>query len=306
MDSVPVNLAFVIESALDTVRTASVSKSIELHSVLPNLGQVSGDSGRLQQIVWNLLSNAIKFTPRGGRVEIRLERLGDQAQITVSDTGKGINPDFLPHIFESFRQEDVSTTRKYGGLGLGLAIVRSLVEAHGGTISAESPGEGQGATFIVQLPLLNAEPEMEPVEELSIKELDLTGIRVLTIDDEADVRNLFSVLLNAYGAEVLSVASAAEVLASLESFQPDVLISDIGMPEVDGYTLLQQVRSLPPAKGGQIPAIAMTAYAREEDHQRCLAAGFQQHISKPIDVDRLVQAVWELANQKQKSDEPEN
>jgi PAS domain S-box-containing protein len=297
LETAPINPAFVIESAIDTVRTAATAKSILLHPLLPQIGLVFGDAARLQQIVWNLLSNAIKFTPTGGRVDIWLEEVGNQAQITVSDTGKGINLDFLPHIFESFRQEDASTTRKYGGLGLGLAIVRSLVEAHGGTIWAESKGEGQGATFKVQLPLLDTELQRSRPDELPEPELDLTGIRVLIVDDEPDTHELFTVLLTQYGAEVLAVACAAEVLTSLESFQPDVLISDIGMPEMDGYTLLQQLRSLPPEKGGQIPAIAVTAYARKEDQQRSLAIGFQHHISKPIDPKRLVQVVSGLSRQ---------
>ncbi|MBD2515212.1 PAS domain-containing protein [Nostoc sp. FACHB-973] len=294
IDATPVNLAFVIESAIDTVRTAAVAKSITLHPVLPNIGQVSGDSNRLQQIVWNLLSNAIKFTPKGGRVEIRLQSLDNQAQITVSDTGKGINRDFLPYIFESFRQEDVSITRKYGGLGLGLAIVRQLVEAHGGTIAADSSGEGLGATFTVQLPLLNVEPEIKQPDELPQQPLELTGIRVLTIDDDPDARELLTVLLTEYGAEVLTVASAAEVLANLESFQPDVLVSDIGMPEVDGYSLIQQIRTLTPEKGGEIPAIALTAYARVDDSQRAITSGYQRHITKPLDPEELVQAVVAL------------
>jgi CheY-like chemotaxis protein/nitrogen-specific signal transduction histidine kinase len=297
LETAPINPAFVIESAIDTVRTAATAKSILLHPLLPQIGLVFGDAARLQQIVWNLLSNAIKFTPTGGRVDIWLEEVGNQAQITVSDTGKGINLDFLPHIFESFRQEDASTTRKYGGLGLGLAIVRSLVEAHGGTIWAESKGEGQGATFKVQLPLLDTELQRSRPDELPEPELDLTGIRVLIVDDEPDTHELFTVLLTQYGAEVLAVACAAEVLTSLESFQPDVLISDIGMPEMDGYALLQQLRSLPPEKGGQIPAIAVTAYARKEDQQRSLAIGFQHHISKPIDPKRLVQVVSGLSRQ---------
>lgn len=294
MDSAPINLTFVIESAIDTVRTAAVSKSILLHPVLLNIGQVSGDSTRLQQIVWNLLSNAIKFTPKGGQVEIRLERVDDQAQIIVSDTGKGINREFLPYIFESFRQEDVSTTRKYGGLGLGLAIVRHLVEAHGGTISADSPGEGQGATFTVRLPLLNLEPEPTQSHELLEQEPDLTGIRVLTVDDDRDARELLTVLLTEYGAEVVTVSSAAEVFKALESFQPDILVSDIGMPELDGYTLLQKLRSLPPEKGGQLPAIALTAYAGEVDQQRALTVGFGRHITKPIEPNQLAQAVATL------------
>ncbi|MFN6487268.1 MULTISPECIES: PAS domain-containing protein [unclassified Nostoc] len=295
INATPVNLAFVIESAIDTVSTAARSKSILLHSVLPNIGQVSGDSSRLQQIVWNLLSNAIKFTPKGGRVEIRLERVNEQAQIIISDTGKGINPDFLPYIFESFRQEDVSITRKYGGLGLGLAIVRQLVEAHGGTIAADSPGVGLGAVFTVQLPLLDIQPEIEQTDELSQKVLELTGIRVLTVDDDADARDLLTVLLTEYGATVLTVTCAAEVLANLESFQPDVLVSDIGMPEVDGYSLIQQIRTLTPEKGGQIPAIALTAYARVDDSQQAISSGYQRHVTKPLNPEELVQAVVALA-----------
>jgi PAS domain S-box-containing protein len=314
MNVAPVNLVFVIESAIETVRAAAIAKSILLHPMLPNIGQVSGDAARLQQIVWNLLSNAVKFTPTGGRVEIRLSLVSDRpppvagrspmadgkqlitkyAQITVSDTGKGINPDFLPHIFESFRQEDASTSRKYGGLGLGLAIVRSLVEAHGGTIWARSQGEGRGATFTVQLPLLDLEVSQKDESIAQEEEPDLTGIRVLTVDDEPDTRELFAVLLAQYGAEVLSVASAAEVLTSLESFQPDVLLSDIGMPDIDGYALIQQVRALPPERGGQVVAIALTAYAREEDRQRTLAAGFQHHICKPIDPAKLAMVLWQL------------
>jgi len=298
IDAAPVNLAFVIESAIDTVRTAAIAKSITLHPVLPNIGQVSGDSNRLQQIVWNLLSNAIKFTPNGGRVEIRLERVDEQAQIIVSDTGKGINPDFLPHIFESFRQEDVSITRRYGGLGLGLAIVRQLVEAHGGIITADSPGEGLGATFTVRLPLLNVEPEIKQIDELPQQALELTGIRVLTVDDDPDARELLTVLLAEYGASVLTVTSASEVLANLESFQPDVLVSDIGMPEVDGYSLIKQIRTFTPEKGGQIPAIALTAYARVDDYQRAITSGYQRHVTKPLDPEELVQAVLALAHSK--------
>jgi len=298
MDTAPVNLAFVIESAIDTVSTAAFAKSIVLHPVLSNIGQVSGDSNRLQQIVWNLLSNAIKFTPKEGRVEIQLQRVDDQAYIIVSDTGIGINPGFLPHIFESFRQEDVSITRKYGGLGLGLAIVRQLVEAHGGIITADSPGEGLGATFTVCLPLLNVEPEIKQTDDLPQEALDLTGIRVLAVDDDPDARDLLTVLLAQYGAEVLTVASAAEVLANLQSFQPDVLVSDIGMPEVDGYSLIQQIRTLTPEKGGQIPAIALTAYARVDDHQRAISSGYQRHVTKPLDPEELVQAVVALAHRK--------
>jgi len=295
INAAPVNLIFVMESAIDTVKTAALSKSIQIYSSLSPIGQVSGDAARLQQVVWNLLSNAVKFTPPHGRVDIRLDQVGDQAQMTVRDTGKGINPDFLPHLFESFRQEDASTSRRFGGLGLGLAIVRQLVEAHGGTITADSAGEDLGATFRVWLPLLKPQPEIRPIAAIARSELDLTGIRILSVDDEPDTRELLTVLLTQCGAEVLIVASASAVLATLESFQPDVFISDIGMPEVDGYTLIQQIRALPVAKGGQVKAIALTAYAREEDYQRSIASGYQRHMTKPIELDLLVRAVLALA-----------
>lgn len=308
MKTEPVNLISVIEDAIETVRTAATAKSITLHPVLPDIGQICGDAARLQQIVWNLLSNAIKFTPEGGEVEIRLERieptLSDaqnkiaipHAQIIVSDTGKGINPDFLPYIFESFRQEDVSITRKYGGLGLGLAIVRHLVEAHGGKIWAESLGEGKGAKFIMSLPIIEIDSQARQTGEFALAEADLTGIRILGVDDELDARQLLTALLKYYGAEVMTVTCAAEVLLVLESYKPDILISDIGMPNVDGYTLIQQIRALPAAKGGKIPAIAMTAYAGEIDHKRALAVGFQRHLTKPIDPNQLAQTVITLVN----------
>lgn len=297
MDPGPVDLVFVINSALDTVKTAAVAKAIQLHSTLSEVGWVHGDPTRLQQIVWNLLNNAIKFTPNRGRVDICLQRVDDQAQITVRDTGKGINPSFLPYLFNTFVQEDASTTRQYGGLGLGLAIVRSLVEAHGGTISADSLGEGQGATFIVQLPMLDTASGIKrsnKLPQLLDPDVDLKGVRVLCIDDEADARDLLMTLLSDYGADVLTVSSVPEVLVSLQSWQPDVLISDVGMPQIDGYMLIQQVRALPPEKGGQIPAIALTAYAREQDQQRALTGGYQRHIAKPLDLEQLVQAIVSL------------
>ncbi|HEY9881256.1 MAG TPA: GAF domain-containing protein [Leptolyngbyaceae cyanobacterium] len=287
----PVNLVTVIDFAIDIVKTTAAAKSIQIQTELSNVGYVSGDSARLQQIVWNLMSNAIKFTPDSGRINIRLEQINNQAQITVIDTGKGIAADFLPHIFESFRQEDVSTTRKYGGLGLGLAIVRQLVEAHGGTISASSPGEGQGATFTVQIPLLSSDLAVHPFEGLSEQTPDLEGMRILAVDDDPDSRELLAALLTQYGAEALAVSCAAEVLASLESFKPDLLISDIGMPDVDGYSLIQQIRMLSADQGGQVPAIALTAYARIEDQQRALESGFQHHVAKPLEPTRLIQAV---------------
>jgi len=290
----PANLLRAIEAAIDTVQTAAIAKSIQIHPVLCDIGQVSGDAVRLQQIVWNLLTNAVKFTPSGGRIDIRLEQIDHQAQITITDTGKGISPDFLPHIFESFRQEDASVTRNHGGLGLGMAIVYQLVEAHGGTVTADSLGEGQGATFTVRLPLLNVNSKEDQPSPSREQNLDLTGIRVLIIDDEPDSRELLAVMLSQARAEAMTVASAAEFLIALDSFQPDMVMSDIGMPEVDGYTLLRQVRSLSPEQGGRVPAIALTAYAGEIDRQQAIAAGFQKHIAKPIEPDQLVMAIVSL------------
>ena len=294
LNAAPVNLLGLIKSAIDTVQTAAIAKSIQINPVLWDIGQVSGDNVRLQQIVWNLLTNAVKFTPSGGRIDIRLEQIDNQAQITITDTGKGISPDFMPHIFESFRQEDASVTRKHGGLGLGMAIVYQLVEAHGGTITSDSPGEGKGATFTVRLPLLNVNSKADQSSPSPEQNLDLTGIRVLIIDDDPDSRELVSMVIAQAGAEAITVASAAEFLTVLESFQPDVVVSDIGMPEVDGYTLLRQVRSLSPEQGGQVPAIALTAYAGEIDRQQAIAAGFQKHIVKPIEPDKLVVAIITL------------
>lgn len=295
----PVDLVTVIEAALETVQLSAEAKGIPIAKYLANdIGFISGDAGRLQQIVWNLLSNAIKFSPPGHRVDIRLERVGAEAQIQVRDTGKGINPSFLPHVFEYFRQEDGRTTRKFGGLGLGLAIVRYLTELHGGSVQAESGGEGQGATFTVRLPLLKVghsseERSVSPPPPTS----RLKGVRILAVDDEADMRDLLVTMLEDAGAVVKITASAVEALAALDSFHPDLLISDIGMAEMDGYMLLHQIRRLPPEQGGQISALALTAYARDEDRQQVLAAGFQQHLPKPIEPDTLVAAVADLIRQ---------
>ncbi|MFM2312779.1 MAG: hypothetical protein RLZZ04_2055 [Cyanobacteriota bacterium] len=295
----PVNLSTVIKSAMETVQAAASFKSIQLEQKLPPVF-VAGDPIRLQQIIWNLLSNAIKFTPHGGRVAICVERVEDLAQITVTDTGKGINPDFLPHIFEYFRQEDASITRKHSGLGLGLAIVHYLVEAHGGTVTADSSGESQGATFAVRLPLLNVnnvnvELDKNQGEKTWESETTLSGIRVLAVDDELDSRTILAYMLDSYGAEAMVVASAREVLTVLESFNPDILVSDIGMPEINGYDLLNQIRALTPERKEPLPAIAVTAYAREEDRQQALAAGFQGYISKPVDLGKLMEIIFQLA-----------
>ena len=304
--------------------------------------RVLGDPSRLQQIIWNLLSNAIKFTPNNGQVEVLLSMVGSRewgvgngeesyhsplpykhsggtslphspayAQITVKDTGIGISPDFLPYVFDSFRQADGSTTRKQGGLGLGLAIVRHLVELHGGTVTVSSSGVGQGATFTVRLPLVEGSREWGrdvPTERLygsrdefahsplPTHHSPLQGVRVLVVDDEADSRDFLVFALLEYGAIATGVSSAALALEVLVSFKPDVLLSDIGMPEQDGYTFIRQVRVLPPALGGQIPAIALTAYAGDKDRQSAIAAGFQRHLSKPVVPDELIHVIAELVS----------
>ncbi|MBD2566469.1 PAS domain S-box protein [Anabaena lutea] len=292
-----VNLATLISAALDTVRLAASAKEIVIQSQLEaNIGQVAGDPARLQQIVWNLLSNAVKFTPQGGRVEVRLDQFGSMAQITVSDMGKGINPDFLPHIFDHFRQEDSSITRKFGGLGLGLAIVRQLVELHGGTVEANSPGEGQGATFIVRIPLISSGSEMLTEKKPQDVSCNLSGIKVLVVDDDADSRDFITFVLKLYGAEVTTVASGLEALEVFIQSQADVLVSDIGMPKMDGYELVRQIRACSSNTGRQIPGIALTAFAGEFDQQQAMAAGFQMHISKPVEPDALAAAVAQVVS----------
>ncbi len=295
----PVNLVMVVEAALETVQLAAQAKSIQIQTIFaPTLGQVMGDPNRLGQVVWNLLSNAVKFTPAGGRVEIRLMEVGNQAQIQVSDTGKGISPDFLPYVFDYFRQADSTITRTFGGLGLGLAIVRKVVEMHGGNVQAESPGEELGTTFTVELPLLVRSEQVRTEEnEPSPCEFDspfLSGTKILVVDDEPDIRDLVTFILQDYGVEVTAVSSAQEALQALSESIPDVLISDIGMPKTDGYMLMREVRSRSPGQGGNVPAIALTAYAGEMNQQQALAAGFQMHISKPVDPDALVKAIVDL------------
>jgi PAS domain S-box-containing protein len=295
LDVCPVNLVRVIEAALETVQLAAEAKGIQMQKFFAtNVGQVSGESARLQQVVWNLLSNAVKFTPTGGQIEVRLEQVNSVAQIQVKDTGKGISQEFLPYVFEYFRQENGTTTRQFGGLGLGLAIVRHLVELHGGTVQADSPGEGRGATFRVQLPLLATVSKIDLDSPLTHETLKLSGIRVLIVDDEPDMRELVSFILQEHGAQVTVAASAQEALQLLAQSMPDVLLSDIGMPDMDGYTLMRQVRTLPPEQGGLIRAIALTAYAGELDQQQALAAGFQQHITKPVEPEKLIEAIANL------------
>ncbi|ACC81440.1 ATP-binding protein [Nostoc punctiforme] len=296
----PVNLVLVIEAGLETVRLAAEAKDIQIQTMLDaSLGQVLGDSDRLQQVIWNLLSNAVKFTPEEGKINIQLERIDSQAQITVSDTGKGISPEFLPHVFEYFRQADGTTTRRFGGLGLGLAIVRHLIELHGGTIWAESLGEGQGAIFRVRLPLIKK--ELTPKQQINIDPINasstteiLTGIQILVVDDDDDTREFHTFVLEQAGAKVMAVASAKEALQALAESEPDILLSDIGMPETDGYMLMRQIRALQLKQAKQIPAIALTAYAGEINQQQAIASGFQRHLSKPVEPDELVKAIATL------------
>lgn len=302
----PIEPAHIVGAAVEAVRPAAEAKAIHLQMVLDQeAGPISGDSDRLQQIVWNLVSNAIKFTPKGGRVQVRLERVNSHIEIIISDTGIGIRPEFLPYVFDRFRQADGSSTRKHSGLGLGLAIVRHLVELHGGTVEAESPGEGRGATFTINLPLRAIRPQARDAEPAGSHRNGppafppaLEGIWVVVVDDEADARELVTLVLEQQGARVTPVASAAEALAvlggSVSGQRPDVLVSDIGMPGQDGYALIRQVRELAPEQGGQIPAVALTAYGRADDRIPVLSAGFQMHVPKPVEPDELVLVISSL------------
>ncbi|PSR17649.1 hybrid sensor histidine kinase/response regulator [filamentous cyanobacterium CCP3] len=309
LETTPIDLNTIVAAAIDTVRPAATAKQITLRSKVqgaaPSLEQaaaddqelifhVAGDRNRLQQIVWNLLANAVKFTPEGGQIEVQLQQRDRQVDIIVKDTGKGIKPEFLPLLFESFRQEDIAITRQHGGLGLGLSIVRYLVEAHGGTVTAASPGEGLGATFTASLPMLRDYAAAQPTADISPPH-NLNTIRVLIVDDHADTLELLTTLLTHYGATVSAVCSAAEAMASLESFRPDVMVSDIGMPGTDGHSLIQSIRALPADKGGQVPALAFTAYCQDDDYQQTLANGYQKLIAKPLEIEQLIDAIARLA-----------
>jgi PAS domain S-box-containing protein len=309
LDVRPTELVPVIDAALEAVRPAAEAKQIALRRVLdPLAGPVMGDPARMQQVVWNLLANAVKFTPKGGTAEVRLEQVNSHVEIVVADNGAGISPAFLPHVFDRFRQLDGSTTRQHGGLGLGLAIVRHLVELHGGTVRVKSPGEGRGSTFVVTLPVsvahmtpaagVRIHPRAEAGEKDPCQtdpELNLKGIRVLVVDDEADARETLREILEHCNAEVLTAGSAEEALEVLPRWRPDVLLSDIGMPEEDGYSLIRRIRELPMEKGGHTPAAALTAFARGEDRRRALRAGFQMHVAKPVEVQELAAVVASLA-----------
>jgi PAS domain S-box-containing protein len=296
----------VIEAAIETVQPAADAKGIRLERFLdPSAGPISGDPGRLQQVIWNLLSNAIKFTPRDGKVQVLLERVNSHMEISVADTGIGVRPEFLPYLFDRFRQGDASTTRSYGGLGLGLSIVKSIVELHGGSVRAESPGEGLGMTVTVNLPITvvyrqpdageRVPPTSLQASPLSFLAADLTGLKVLVVDDRLDARDLVRRVLEECHADVLTAATAEEALGLVQAEMPDVLISDIGMPDADGFELLRRVRALGPHRGGRIPAIALTAFARSEDRTRALRAGFLVHVAKPVDPSELAATVASVA-----------
>jgi CheY-like chemotaxis protein len=311
LNAQPVDIAATLGSAVEVMRPGAEAKEITLETMIDfQEGVVYGDANRLQQAIWNLLSNAVKFTPRRGRIEARLGRIGSQAEITVSDTGQGISQKFLPHVFERFRQADGSTARLHSGLGLGLAIVRHIVEMHGGAVSAESAGPGQGATFKIRLPLAASRIQARPLEaERKDESLAtsppfkvgraLEGVRALVVDDNADSLEVISRFLTLQRAEVATATSADEALAALPRYRPDVLICDIAMPGKDGYELIRELRSRESRQGGHLPAIALTAHAKDEDRARAFAAGFQLHVSKPVEPAELVTAVASLTGSAQ-------
>jgi signal transduction histidine kinase len=314
----PIELAPVIEAAVDAVRPAADAKRIRIDvNVAAASDQISGDPDRLQQVVWNLLANAVKFTPQGGRIEVALDRVEGQAQVRVTDSGQGIDPKFLPYVFDRFRQADSSSTRSHGGLGIGLTIVRHIVELHGGTARAESRGEGTGASFLVNLPVsaIRAEPVGLPARggqeatgvaaaageagrpaKPESNGARLKGVRVLVVDDEQDARDVIGEILRRSGAEVTTAGGAQEGLELLGRVRPDVLVSDIAMPDEDGFTFIRTIRQLAPEDGGGVPSVALTAYAREEDRVRILAAGFQSHLAKPVEPADLVAAIAKLSD----------
>jgi signal transduction histidine kinase len=307
LDVQRVDLAMIVEAALESVGPSLAAKELRLRKTIdPHAGPVFGDPNRLQQVVWNLLSNAVKFTPRSGKLDVLLQRVNSHVEITISDSGIGIAPEFLPHLFERFSQAETSTTRKFGGLGLGLAIVKQLVELHGGSIRADSSGEGQGATFIVVLPLRAVRgfeeprehpttPRRTPVPGAIDPEL-LKGISVLVVDDELDARDLLQVVLESASAEVWIAKGADEALLMMKQRRFSAIVSDIGMPHRDGYSLIREVRTLSVAQGGKTPAIALTAFARSEDRTRAMLSGFQVHLSKPIEPRELVATLKSLTS----------
>ncbi len=306
LDVRPVELASVIDSAIDAVRPAADAKGIRIETILdPRVGPVSGDPNRLQQIVWNLVANAVKFTGKDGGVQVQVRSLGPYVEIVVNDTGQGITAEFLPYVFDRFRQADATSTRRHGGVGLGLAIVRHLVEMHGGTVYASSSGEGLGATFIVSLPLIVARTGKEagdrvrPTSEDAISSKAssrLEGVSVLVVDDEPDTREMLRIMIGQLGAEVRACASSDEAMRLLGEWKPDVIVSDIEMPDEDGYELMRKVRRLESNRGSRkVPAVALTAYGRTEDRARALSAGYQMHIAKPAEPAELAAVIANLA-----------
>jgi CheY-like chemotaxis protein/two-component sensor histidine kinase len=297
-----VDMNEVIAAAIDVIRPPATLKGVEVRfRPDPEVSSVQGDAGRLQQVLWNLLTNAIKFTPKGGRVEVTLRSHRSAVEVEVRDTGKGIAPAFLARVFDRFSQEDGSNARSVGGLGLGLAIVKHLVELHGGVVSVQSEGEGCGASFVMRLPVVSvrrtyveSRATTPPVEDISFP-AELEGLHIVVLDDERDARELIQMVLERGGARVTTVSSVQEALESVARHKPSVIISDIGMPEEDGYAFIRQLRALPHEEGGRIPAVALTAYARAEDRRRALSAGFQNHAAKPIEPQELVLVVANLA-----------
>jgi CheY-like chemotaxis protein/anti-sigma regulatory factor (Ser/Thr protein kinase) len=309
LDMQPVELGAIIDSTIETVKPAAEAKAIRVVFVpATSSGAMRGDAGRLQQVLWNLLANAVKFTPQGGTVTIALTRSDSQVTVEISDDGEGMDPLFLPQIFDRFRQADASSSRRHGGLGLGLSIVRQLTELHGGNVSAHSAGPGKGSTFRLVFPVASSDitpleasgqwraPEQpaEPTQEKT--PVELTGVRILVVDDEPDSRALVERLLQDCGASVVSAGSAEEAILALLREVPHVIVSDIGMPGTDGYTLMRQIRGLQDASAG-VPAIALTAYVRSEDQARAARAGFQAHLSKPVDAEALQSTVERLVHQ---------
>jgi len=311
LDVQPVELPLIVDNAVATIQPAADAKAVRVQTIVdPRVGPISGDPDRLQQVVWNLLSNAVKFTAKGGRVQVRLERVNSHVELAVSDTGVGIRPDFLPFVFERFRQAEAGTTRKTGGLGLGLAIVRHIVEMHGGTVDAASAGEGAGATFRVRFPLMivhptglvdarREHPRTERREALTGL-ADLGGIRVLAIDDEEDALTLLRVVLESAGAGVTTVASPISALEQIEALSPDVLIVDLGMPGMDGFEFIARIRASTNAKIRDVPAAALTAFARSEDRTKALRSGFEMHLAKPVDPGELVASIATLVRRAQR------
>jgi PAS domain S-box-containing protein len=294
----------VIHNAIEAVRTSADAKKLRIHTLLDSsVGFVRGDPSRLQQILWNLLTNAVKFTPPGGRIQVVLERVNSHVEVVVEDTGIGIGADFLPFVFERFRQADAAMTRRHGGLGIGLSIVKTLVELHGGSVRVKSAGQNQGTTFVIALPVSQVtEEEVERSQRLpvladpleAIELPGLSGASVLVVDDEPDGRQLMVRILEGRGARVTAVAGGAEALDLLKRLQFDILVSDIGMPGLDGYELMRRARSLDSSRPGPIPAIAVTAYARAEDRQRSLLAGYQMHLAKPVEARELIAGIASL------------